>query len=1101
MEDYKKNINGEEIYSFPEDTKYQFINRVAVHFKTLPRFMSEIKDGNVLLLEKMVKKEKSITTFKEFFEKNKENFPDPSIVAELWLLNDKESESQKFLGYKEMKDILKKTTLNVDEYNENIYERKEKLKQEKSDLKSIVDEQDEIYKQIMDQKKPKNIQFIPKGHTVSLDTSIKNRSLDYIFNSIECTGDIPFFCYKNFCKIKTGFSLENVKEWSELDENQDNEEKILLKIKIGNSFLNGYLSLTNELLQFTIDSTIGSIDSIKDNVSAIFPKAISFKNERKLNIRGLIMFPEKQFLKFVMSDIIMNNKIISLFVSVDEKDKATTKKTGLLLKYKGGTGDKDSSCNVISKKVIQNDIDSKELLQHDKDKKIKIGDNFIRISVNNFKDTASIDRFIIIFSKILTIYEETEAEIINEYKRFIPDIQSFIKQENEIEQKKETIKDKAPFVFSSNYTRCCERDRLPLLLKKDEIDASDVDKYMKFPKDNHFDDMTFENRDAENKYKEQFYYYCPDNPDDKKEPNKRGKVSKNYPYIGLVERNNNCKDDYYKYMPCCFETKQGTEKNINDYFLGKKEKKQRSNQQVLKTIHHLLHPSTISKRNLGEIPVNLKYFFQTFYKDEIDCEFLRMGAIRDPTDSNAHSFLSCVKTATGKNINIKRFYVALQENYDLSIDEMSQMFKNKNVYMDPRRWIRLLEYYYECNIVLFSYRNNANYSATYIEPKHKGPYLQYKPLYRDTIYILENHDNEIRCELLVKKKAETYTYLFPHKKEHFITQFYLEQSTKNVVQYSKRPPTTINYKGQILDSFNKTRGFLTEKDIVLLCDPIPPIDLPVVDNDEIYLENDLENIKSDKLLSKMIKENENDDIKHGMFTIKIKKEEDVDAIDNYIIVKKIAHILGEYFIYRYSCFCREKHHKEYTIQSIKEFIDENVSISGETPYKIINSSVINEKLMKKAGYVNDENKIIVENNETLKRLICLLRLCIMNYIKKVETYCEKQEFYSFYDSITDYKQTDKSRLFYLSDIITFQNVKHIVYSTLQPLSSYYFIFRGKIVFAEEVTSIENDNDNDKFLEYDKNFKIINQSVDTKEDTLNIKRYVNVNDKLYEIKYV
>ena len=87
----------------------------------------------------------------------------------------------------------------------------------------------------------------------------------------------------------------------------------------------------------------------------------------------------------------------------------------------------------------------------------------------------------------------------------------------------------------------------------------------------------------------------------------------------------------------------------------------------------------------------------------------------------------------------------------------------------------------------------------------------------------------------------------------------------------------------------------------------------------------------------MIKENENDDIKHGMFTIKIKKEKDVDAIDNYIIVKKIAHILGEYFIYRYSCFCREKHHKEYTIQSIKEFIDENVSISGETPYKIINS--------------------------------------------------------------------------------------------------------------------------------------------------------------------
>jgi hypothetical protein len=339
---------------------------------------------------------------------------------------------------------------------------------------------------------------------------------------------------------------------------------------------------------------------------------------------------------------------------------------------------------------------------------------------------------------------------------------------------------------------------------------------------------------------------------------------------------------------------------------------------------------------------------------------------------------------------------------------MGQMFKDRNVYMDPRRWIRLLEYYYECNIIVFSYRNNPNYSATYIEPKHKGPYLQYKPLYRDTIYILENHDNEIRCELLVKKTDETYTYLFPHKKQHFITQFYLEQSTKNVLHYSKRPPSTINYKGQILDSFNKTRGFVTEKDIVLLCDPIPPIDLPVIDNDEIFIENDLEIVKTDKLLSKMIEGNEevNKEIKYGIFTIKIRKEKDnVDTIDNYIIVKKIAHILGEYFIYRYSCFCKEKSIKEYTIHSIKEFINKNVTVfSQKFPYKIINSSLINEKLMEKAGYVNDENKIIVENNETLKRLICLLRLCIMNYIKKVQTYCEKNEFYSL-EMQMKYKET------------------------------------------------------------------------------------------------
>ena len=1097
MDHNKILINGQEIDTFPEDTLYQFINRVAVHFKTLPRFISsikEIKNGNIQLLERMIQ-ETSITSFKEFFKNNQENFPDPTVIAELWLLYDKESDSQKFLEYQEMKEILKKTTLDVDEFNKHISEKKTQLKKEKNDLKEIVEKKDKIYREIMLQVKPKNIQFIPKGHTVSLDTSIINRSLDFIFNSIECTENIPFFSYKNFCKIKTGFLLEKAKEWTDLDENEEKNEKILLKIKIGNSFLNGYLVLKDEILQFTIDSTIGSIDLIKDTVSEIFPKAISFTNQQKINIRGLIMFPDQQVLKFVMSDIIMNNKIISLFISVDEKDKATTKKTGLLLKYKGGGDGKDSSCNMICKKVIQNDIDAKELLQNDKEKKIKMGDSFIRINVTNFKDTKSIDRFIFIFSKILTLYKENEKEIINDYKQFIPDIKSFIKQENEITQKKETIKDKAPLVFSSNYTRCCERDRLPLLLKKDEIDKSDENKYMKFPKDNHFEDMTFENQEIGNQYKEQFYYYCPDNPDDKKEPNKRGKVVKNYPYIGLVERNSNCKDEYYKYMPCCFETKQGTEKNVSDYFLGKKEEKQKSNQQILKTIHHLLHSSTAMKRNLGDIPLNLKYFFQTFYKDEIDSEFLRMGAIKNSSDSNAHSFLSCVKTATGKNIPIKRFYIALQENYDLSITDMKQMFRDENVYMDPRRWIRLLEYHYECNIVVFSYRNNPNYTATYIEPRHKGPYLQYKPLYRDTIYILENHDNEIRCELLIKKNNEKYTYLFPHKKQHFITQFYLENSTKNVIQYSKKPPSNINYKQQLLDSFNKTRGFVTDKDIVLLCDPIPPVDLPVADT---LVENDIKTVRLDKTFAKLIKGN--DDIKYDIFTIKIKKREELlDAIDDYIYVKKIAHILGEYFIYRYSCFCKEKSYKDFTIESIKEFIDKNTIISDKHDYNLISSSLISEKLMKKAGYINDENKIFIENNETLKRLICLLRLCIMNYIKKVETYCEKEEFYSFYESITDFKKSEKSRLFYISDILKFQNIKPIVYSTLQSLPFYYFRFRGQLVFVDEVLNITETGD--KFIQYDKNFKIKNKTADTTEETLNINRYVNFNDKLYEMKYV
>ena len=71
MEFVKKiEINDEEIDTFNEDTIEQFTERVAVHFNTLPRFLSkisEIKNDNVYLLEKMID-ETSKKSFKSFLK-------------------------------------------------------------------------------------------------------------------------------------------------------------------------------------------------------------------------------------------------------------------------------------------------------------------------------------------------------------------------------------------------------------------------------------------------------------------------------------------------------------------------------------------------------------------------------------------------------------------------------------------------------------------------------------------------------------------------------------------------------------------------------------------------------------------------------------------------------------------------------------------------------------------------------------------------------------------------------------------------------------------------------------------------------------------------
>lgn len=1082
----KVEINDEEINSYPEDTLEQLKERIAVHFDTLPRFLSEIKNDRVHLLEKMVD-ETNKSTFKKFLKTAIDYFTVRSI-AEVWLLKDKENEEQKFLNYQEMKEEVK-DQLDIDEYIKNIKKHKKEIEQEKRILKEKIKEKDKIYTKIIEREEQPYIPFIKKGYSLLLQTTIVNRSLDFIFNEMECTDNVPYFCYKNLCKIKKTFSIDKAKKW-----NETYDDRILLKIKSESGFVDGFFILKDENLQFIIDSTIGTIDSIKSIVSEVVEE-ITFTEQSETNIRGLIIFPKQYIIKFIMSDLIMNNKNISFFLSVDEKDKATTKKTGLLLKYKGGGINRDSSCNMICKEINRNDIDTKELFKYDKEKTTKEGEKFVRISISNFKDIATVNRFIYLFSKILTIYKEEEKPIISEYKKFIPDIKSFITLDNVIVEKKETLQQKAPLVFSSNCTRRCGKQRLPVILSTDEIEQLDKSdeykKYITYPKENHFDTITFDNEDIEREYKTQYNYYCGGNSE--------------FPYIGLVERKDNDEDDenYHHYIPCCYKTESKAKTNLDEYFFGKGDKNSKLNQLVIKTIHRLLNPSlSYTKKNLGFIPLNLRFFFQTFYVGDTECEFLRMSAI-EKSNSSFHSFLSCVQTATKKNITIKEFYIALQENYDIDLDEMEKLFRDENIYMDPRRWIRLLEFYYQCNIVVFSYHNNNNHFATYVQPRYKGAYLQYEPLYENTIYILENHEyNKVRCELLIMKKDNKFTYMFNHKVNKFITQFYLEPSKKKLIKYSKIPPSNFVYKFQIVDSYNKTRGFITESDIVLLCDPIPPINLPLKSIDTIDIENNIKNKELRGFLKKLHLDEPHIknilEFKYGMFTIKIKDEKvDLlkDTINEYINIKKISHILGEYFIYRFSCFCFEKTYTEYTIENIKEFIDNFVKVTSDVSYKILPSSLIKEKRMKTYGYINDEKKIIIENNETLKRLICLLRLCISNNIKKVETYCTKKEFDYFYESITDFKKSETSYLFYLSDIVNIQIINPIVYSTFQPFSYYYLRFENKLFFVEEIkdmnivkTKIEKCG---SFIEYDTHFKIVNKS---SKITENIFRYITISDK-------
>jgi hypothetical protein len=1046
-------INDKDIPSFSEETIDEFRNRVAVKFKTLPSLMSVIKEGKVFFIENLVKETK-LKSFSEFLKyiKDTYDFPrvlDIELILYTWILSNKEGDSEEFIGYKRLEDEIKQSVFLrnslqdfdflkfQDEKFKN--EMKKKIKERKEELKKNVDKVDEIYKILELEKEQPHTEFKKQRYQAFLSTTLKDISLDYIFSIIVCNPIIPFCVFKNVCKIYKKTQHEFFENTEAVSESFSN--KILLKINIKNdTFVDSIMFLKDGILTVEINVDTEQQFDFKKHISSLFDSSDIFefvdtKDTQDHNIHGVVFFPQQKVDKYILSDLIMNNPIVSKFLCVDESIKASTKKTGLLLKYRGGelNGiDIDSSSNVICKKVTETDT---ELRGYDR-KLFSIGSYYIRIRLSRFKNMEKTNAFISLISKVLSFYHKFEKDIITEYRAFLG--KSFIvNEEDDEDEQKETIETLAPSIFVSKYRKVCIEARHPVILKESEITTlKEYEDYIRFPKE---------------EMPEQFCYRC---------------NSEEYPFIGLFLNKSLSNSDKFEYIPCCYKNRKNNNNNIDIYYGITEKEKDKKQQGILSTLHHLL-PSN----HYGELPKNIIKLLSTLYTDTV-YTYYRVGV-----KSSKHSFLECVLKATGeKKQKIKLFEIASQENPDLTLDEMEKMFKDENVYMDPRRWIRLLENTYKCNIQVFS-RLFKNENAELVIPYHKGPYLRYKPIYDQTLFILENQDSrtrEIRCELIAIKEDDKYIYLFDKMSPIFPKQIYLGDK-KISIKEQEYPPQDIEYKFQILDSFKKIQCLVTEDDVYLMCNPLPPLSLPILsieENPNIFQSNR-------KAVEKLIKRSLNKKetaVSFGIFKIYLDETMDeTPLIDMFLINKKIATILGEFFIYMFSIFIKDKDESSIEIiKYIKSFIDDKVIIK-KSSFKLIPSSVIDLEIMKKCNYLSKDGKIIVSSNNLLKRLICLLRMRLINKWNEVRFYYTQKNLLNFYDSISDYiPSLNPLNILILSNQLKkLSPISQIIYTEFQQKQKYYLKFNGKLFIVD---TLEEDIDPYLFpIIYDENFKILKEN--------------------------
>ena len=961
----------EQIHRFYIDTEEEYQDRISSYLQTLP-FL--VKDGKKV--EDSIKKYSK--TFSEFIEEYHIPIEYIDTYLQLWLLYDKESEQEIFYGYPSLQEVVKRYKLEFDfkTFSKKVFQ--EQLDKKIKTFQKKVKEIEKQHRIIEETDKKKYTPFKKQKYCVYFPTQLQDLSLSYVFNTLQCTKHIPFCSYNSICKVNKRFNDEIVKTWTDTL-----EDKITLKINVGDTFIDSFLFLDSGHLKIEICIDMLVTIDIKSCIKEIFTQPIEFgENVDEHDIYGIFMFPQQRFNKYIFSDMIMNNPILYKFLCVDESVKASTKKSGLLLKFRGN--DKDVSCNIICKKVDKHDIDVKDY--HKKD--FPVGSYYVKVRLTNFKNNEYIEKFIYLLSTFLTIYEKDEVSVYNEYKKVIKTFT--LEEEEEIIETNE-LKDIAPDLFMKGYNRICPYNRHPSIISKEEIgEMEEYKDYIMYPKETGL------------------YYQC---------------KNEQYPYIGLLD-NTLPNMERYEYIPCCYKTMKH---NIDEYFLNK-EVVVKNQQNIIKTLDRLLEPSYY-----GEIPKNLEIFLSTVYETDL---FYRKGV-----STGTRSFLECVMHATGKKNKPTRFEIASQENPDLNIDQLSDLYHNKDVYMDPRRWIRLLEHVYECNIHVF-YRHGKSKDVQLMIPYHKPPYLTYKPVYEKTVIILENQNNrtkEMRCELITSKQT-----FFPHPIQSLITQFYMKSNGKKPLIKSMLSPMSYSfsdqYKYQILDSYKKTRCIVTKNDVFLLCDPIPPLDLPIQETSST--ESDPDNVN--EFMETFEKE-----LQDSIFHINVKeKRVHKNDIKHYLKHKKIAFVLGQLFMYLFSIFSKDT---DTSIQTIKRYIDTMIVLQPTT-YKPVSSSLIDMDELEENGYITHQ-KLIVQDTETLKRLVCLLRLNLTNSLHLVKTYHTQHEFIRFYQKVSDY-DSSHDLIIYSTDLSKIENGTHIVYKEFQYVSVYYLRLRGNLYLVKTIDTID-----------------------------------------------
>lgn len=873
--------------------------------------------------------------------------------------------------------------------------------------------------------------FQTEGVALDMVLNIKDISLMEMFNLLELNKHVPLATINQYYKILKNF-IPN-EDWVFTE-----EDVLVLKVCerliVNSADFKGYTDMKIAMVDEQIHAKV-KLKITKKNVNQkifidrtlkVFNMGdkIAIGSIDETEVSGIFYYPQSYFDSYVFSDLVMNDPIFSHLISIDESEKATKRRSEHSQPWIYIHFDHPSIGHVTASITQQFTIRGDEVLKTHDLQLFPIGKEYIRVKVTKAKDINSVNKFIEMLGKLLTLYSEKYNEIVEIYRQYIPNFGDV--EQGEVEDVDMTqLKNIAPEVFGKNYSSTCTQERQPTIIDSDMVKQYESKgmQVMKYPRDVSNTGERYESDGVD-----QNYYVC-ENPD--------------YQFPGLQ---NNKKMENFKthpVVPCCYSTNQMTKPRYRSYF-GEKvsETRNKKQQDFIKT------DKILGDDKFGVLPSNLLRLFNSLDPDP-KYDYVRLGVHR-----NLSSFLNAVMVGMHESTNIltvikessrvKRLNkerkiissenlapVCRQSAYDMDISTVRKMISNPEEYLDPKIYTQLLEKYLNCNIFVFT-RDQM------IIPRHIQGYYKYKNK-NPCVFIYEhwgsksNNAQYPQCELIVRwnttsTKDSQYMFSYDQEISKSINKLFrlmkksnsLNKPIKELV-FNLGSATLVSQK---IDSYGKCRQInieYKEKPMTLLTFPIAPLAIPENNEQSIHkvsISVALKFISSVK--GKLLSQNEHKGIVTELLatignvniSIPVKDSEILEAIpitnqigypatthsvfQLYNYNKKMARYMIEYTYWLFSRFLLKKNISVITDKLLSDFADSQIVVIPKFEY-----SYVNKKFSRNGGLMKDK-KLVVTSEEMLKRLMYTLRLYSLRNAKSLINYHTRRVIQYYYKDITDF---------------------------------------------------------------------------------------------------